>query len=255
MIPRAKEAALKALAIDETVADAHHALGIIFHLHEWNWSGAEREYRRALALNPGDTVAWSSYASLLGQLRHADAAIAEAQLIVERDPLSVYDRNTLSLQLSLARRFDQAIAEAEAGIELEPSHQGYCNLGYPLLALGRYDEAVQAFRQATIVAPADPLSQGYLGWALGLAGEKQEARAILDVLEQRQTQGYFSGWLMAHVNLGLGEHEEAIAWLQKAVEERDGLLVHMNVWWGVDPLRSDPRFQALLRRMNFPQQP
>ena len=253
VMPLAKEAALKALAIDETVADAHCALAGVLSLYEWDWTGAEREYRRALDLNPGDTLARGFYAHLLGCMGRPDASVAEARHAIERDPLSVFNRHVLADRLWLARRFDAAIAEARAGIELAPTyHMFYCDLGIALVGLGRHDEAVEALRQATTLAPGDPVSQGFLAWASGLAGHRQEARAILGDLERRRSREYFSGWLMVHVNLGLGEHEQAISWLQKAVEERDGLLAYINVWWGVEPLRSDPRFQALLRRMHFP---
>ncbi len=111
---------------------------------------------------------------------------------------------------------------------------------------------MEAFKQATIVSPGDPLSQGYRGWALGLAGQRQEARVIFGNLERRRTHEYFSGFMMAHVSLGLGDQEQAIFWLQKAAEERDALLPYCNVWFAFDPLRADPRFQALLQKMNFP---
>ena len=109
-----------------------------------------------------------------------------------------------------------------------------------------------ALRQAVVCARGDPLSQGYLGWALGLAGEKEEAQAILSQLKQRRTEGYFSAFLIAVVLIGLGEHDQAVEWSLKASEDRDGLLPWLQ-FPPFDPIRSDPRFQALLRRMNFPQ--
>ena len=253
VMPMAKEAALKALAIDETVADAHFTLAYVLELFEWNWTGAEREYRRALALNPGDTLARGNYALLLGKVRRADDSVAEAQHAIERDPLSLVPHFMLAQVLYLARRFHEAMAEAHAGIELEPAyHLFHWLLGWALGGLGRYDEAVEALRQATILAPGDPTAQAFLGWALALAGHRQEALTILGDLERRRTQEYFSGFLVAMVNVGLGEREQAISWLQKAAEERDALLPFLNTWPAVDPLRPDPRFQALLRRMNFP---
>ncbi len=255
VMPMAKEAALKALAIDETVADAHLAQAFVLGAYECNWAGAEREYRRALELNPGDTQARSNYADLLGRLGRADASVAEARHAIEYDPLSIIGRHFLAVVLYLARRFDAAMGEARAGIELEPTSHILCwNLGLALAGLGRYDEAVEAMRQATILAPGDPTAQAFLGWALGLAGHRQEALVILSDLERRRTQEYFSGWWMANVYLGLGDREQAISWLQKAAEERDVLLPYTNEWVPFDPLRSDPRFQALLRKMNFPAQ-
>ena len=216
VMPMAKEAALKALAIDETVADAHFALAFVLEIYEWNWAGAEREYRRALELNPGDTLARSSYALLLGNVGRADAGIAEARHAVDLDPLFVFNRFRLSLELYLARRFDAAMAEARAGIELESTnHLLYWNLGWALAGLGRYDEAVEAMRQATILAPGDPTAQVFFGWALGLAGQREEVLAIRTDLDRRRTQEYFSGFFMALVSVGLDQREEAISWLQK----------------------------------------
>ncbi len=146
------------------------------------------------------------------------------------------------------------LREAQAGLELDSHyHPFYWDLGWAHAGMGRHDDAIAALRHATSVAPGDPLSQGYFGWALGLAGQREEARRICEDLERRRTQEYFSGFLMAHVCLGLGEHEQAIVWLEKAAEARDGLLPFASTWIPLDPLRADPRFQALLRRMNFPE--
>ena len=253
VMPLAKEAALKALAIDETIADAHFGMATVLDYYEWNWTQAEQEYRRALELNPGDTQARSYYALLLARLGRADAGIAEARHAVDRDPLAVFSRWVLALVLYVAGRFEAVMAEAHAGIELEATyHLLYWDLGWALAGLGRYDDAVAALRQATNVAPGDPLSQAHLGWALGVAGQRQEALTIRTGLERRRTQEYFSGVLMACVNVGLGEHDRTISWLERAADERDALLPWLNVWIPFDPLRADPRFQALLQKMNFP---
>ncbi len=145
------------------------------------------------------------------------------------------------------------MAEARAGIELERAyHPFYWNLGVALVGLGRLGEAVEPLRQATTLAPGDLLSQGLLGWALGLAGQKQEALTIRSDLERRQTQEYVSGFVMALVNVGLGERDQAISWLEKGAEARDPNLTFLNRMLIMDPLRADPRFQALLQKMNFP---
>ena len=254
VMPEAKEAALKTLVLDETVADAHAALAVVLHFYDWDWAGAEREYRRALELNPGDTFARCAYANLLGTVGRVDESVAEARSAVEHDPVSPACRYTLQQAFVMARRFEEAIAESHAGIELDPSyHFLYMSLGWGLAGLGRHDEAVDAFRQQVIAAAGDPVAQGWLGWALGLAGHRQEALTILGDLEGRRSQEYVGGLLLACVSLGLDEHDQAISWLQEAAEERDGLMALVNTLPVFGPLRSDPRFQDLLRRMNFPQ--
>ena len=254
IMPEAKESALKALRLDETVADAHAALAFILHYYEWDWASAEREYRRALELNPGDADARSQYAVMLGQLGRADESGTEARTAVEADPLSPMSRLVLVVSLTMARRFDAAIAEAQVAIELDPGipllHQ--C-LAWGLAGLGRYDEAVEACRQATILAPGEPHPQANLGWACGLAGRGQEALTILTDLERRRRHEYIGGYLLAWASVGLGDDDRAISWLEQAVEDGDGLVPYLNTIFFFDPLRADSRFQALLRRMNFPE--
>ena len=254
-MPEAKESALRALALEETVFDAHTALAVVLHYYEWDWAGAVRAYRRALELDPGDTFARSHYAVLLGQLGRADESVTEGRAAVEGDPVAPFSRLMLAFTLIMARRFDSAITEAQAAIELESGyHPFHWVLGWALAGVARHDDAVAACRQATIVAPGDPGPQALLGTVLGLAGQRQEALTILADLEQRRTQEYVGGVLLAYVNLGLGDHVQAISWLQQAAEERDGLMTYLNTWFLFDPLRDDPRLQDLLKKMNFPQQ-
>ena len=253
VMPEAKESALKALAFEETVFDAHSALAVVLHYYEWNWAGAEQAYRRALELGPGDTFARSHYGVLLGQLGRADESVTEGRAAVGRDPVAPFSRFMLALILMMARRFDSAITEAQAAIELESGyHPFHWGLAWALAGVARYDDAVAACRQATIVAPGDPGPRALLGLMLGLAGRSQEALTILADLERRRTKEYVGGVLLAYVSLGLGDHVQAISWLQQAAEERDGLITYLNTLFLFDPLRSDPRFQALLRKMNFP---
>ena len=133
-------------------------------------------------------------------------------------------------------------------------HLFHRDLGLPLVSRGRYDEGVEALRRGATLSPGDLFPQAYLGWALGLAGQSREALTILEDLERRRIQSYVGGTLLAWVCAGLGDHDQAIAWLQRAAEERDGLLTFLNTLLAFDPLRSDPRFQALLKKMNFPTQ-
>ncbi len=253
VMPEAKEAALKALALDDTATDAHFGLGIVSD-YQWNWAEAEREYRRASALSPGGTYIRVSLALLLAKLGNAQQVVKEGREAVAADPLSPFVRYLFALALMLVRRFKETAVEARAGIELDPNHHvlHWC-VGWASAGQGQYDEATEAFETAVSLAPGDPISEALLGWALGLAGRQQEALRILEGLERRRSRGYVSGWNLAIVNVGTGNHDRAISELQQAAEDRDGLMTFNGQSFIFDPLRSDPRFQALLRKMNFPQ--
>ena len=252
VMPIAKDAALKGLELDESVSDPHFALAMVLHRYEWDWRGAEREFRRALELNPGDSLVRSFFADLPGCEGQHDEAIEEARRSLEYDPLSSLSRHRLLVALVEARRFEAALSEAQAAVDLEPAYRSfYWALAWANAGLGRHDGAVTALRQADTLAPG-PHSHGQLAWALGLAGQRDEALAIVGDLERRYDQEYVGGFTMAWASMGLGEHDQAIAWLQRAVEERDALLIYCGVMFFFDPLRQDPRFQAILRRVNLP---
>ena len=241
VMPMAKEAALKALALDESVGDGHFALAASLDFYEWKWTEAEREYRRALELNPGDTLARSFYADLLGRLGRADASVAEARHAVEREPLSVFGRHILAIKLYHARRFDDAIIQAFGNIELDPTyyvfHQG---LGWALAGLGRHEEAVAALGRALSLTPDDLLTQASVCLESGLAGQRHEAVTISENLDRRRANEYVAGVLMAIACLGLGDREQAMAWLYRAADERDPLLPYLNVWVRLIPPRRPP---------------
>ena len=248
-----KTAARKALAIDGAVAEAHAAMAIALHF-ERDWPGAEREYQRALRLNPGDEFARCSHMMLLSQVGRTDAGIIEGRQGVDLNPISVVLRHYLADGLYIARQYEAAVDEANAGLELEPNYYHfYWDLGWSWAGLGDYEEAVAALRRGASRSSNDPLTYAFLGWALGLAGRREEAKEVLRDLEQRREEGSFSGFLLALVHLGLEDREKAVSALQRAEEERDVLIPFINVWPALDPLRSDPRFRDLVRRMNFPQ--
>ena len=173
-MPQAKASALKALAIDETLGDAHSALAFVLDFYEWGRAGAEAEYRRALELSPADTAfARGFFAQMLYQSGRSDEAIREARRVVDLDPLSLLGRYFLSLAFGFARRFDEAIAEAHAALKLEPNYYLLqLAKGWGLAGQGQQGVAVEAFRQAAKLAPDDPLPQAYLGWGLGISGER-----------------------------------------------------------------------------------
>ena len=167
VMPLAKQAARRALDLDDTVADGHVALAVVLEHFEWKWAEAERHYRRALGLNPADSLARGAYAVLLAIVGRSDAAVEEARQARERDPLSFLAHHHLALVLSIVRRYDEARVEAQAGIELEPNGPMlYVHLGRALAGQGQHEAAVDALRQATTVAPDDPMAQAAFGTAL-----------------------------------------------------------------------------------------
>ena len=241
LMPLAKEAASKAIALDESLAEAHYAQALVLDFYEWDWPSAEAAFRRALELNSGDPMIRSRLADLLSRQGRAEEAAAAARQAVALDPLPAASRFFLAMALVSSRRFDEALTEAEAAIELEPRNQSlYTALGWAKAGLGRHDEAVGALRQATRVAPDDPHSDGHLAVVLGNAGNQAGAKTIQRNLQRRRDEEFVSGFLMAQVSVALGDHEQAIVWLETAAQERDTLMPYLNVWPARDPLRADP---------------
>ena len=256
VMPQAKEAAARAIALDETVADAHYSLAMVRQSFDWDWSGAEREFRRALALAPGHSRARSNYALLMLAMDrvNTDAAIREARRAVELDPLSSQVRHQLAFSLAATGQFEAVGEEGQKLVELNPTlFLGYWYVGAALVAESRHQEAVDVIRQGWNRADGDPFAGGVFGWACALAGLRDEALSIVRQFEERRAEGYCPASMIAAIHGALGGHDEAFTWLSRAYDERDGLLFVVNVLWIFDPLRTDPRFQDLLRRMNFPQ--
>ena len=249
VMPRAQEATRRALALDDSEAGAHYASALVLQYYERDWAGAEQAYRRALALNPGDGAVRSSFSMALGCLGRADESLSEARRAVELDPVSAYTNRALALSLLSARRFDEAAEQARKTLDLDPAYLlAYVDLGMAAAAMGDPQEAVRVCREAHQLAPDEAWLESVLGWAYALAGQREEALKILQHRKQRGSTPFFMGVLC----LGLGEQSQALGYLEQAWEDRDGLLPFINVSFSFDPLRSDPRFQALLRRMNFP---
>ena len=252
--PRAKAAAERALELDDGLAEARAVLAGIRSMYEWDWAGAEREYRRALELDRNSAITHQWYAYHLAAMGRHDEAVAEARRGLELDPLNPVGRVVLADQLLHARRYDRAIAESEKALEIDPDlDQARGILESIYTQLGRYEDAVAVRREritragtnaeAAVVA----LEQAYA--ALGPLGYW---RWRLAGLEQAATRGYVAPSEFAAVYAALGHNDAAFEWLERAYEERDAMDL-LNVWPGYDPLRSDPRFDDLLRRMNFPE--
>jgi eukaryotic-like serine/threonine-protein kinase len=250
--PKAKEAAQKALEIDDSLAEAHASLGLIKSDYEWDWSGAEREFQRAIELNPGYATAHHWYGMDLWVMGRVEEAIAELKRALELDPLSLVTNRNLGLALFYARQYDQAIEQERKTLELEPNFVGaHENLGLAYIQKSMYKEGIEEFEKELVIRPGDSSALSGLGYAYAVAGRRQEAQKVLDRLNELSKQKYFPAVDRAIIYVGLGEKDKAFEWLKKSYEDRSLVLGDIKVHPIFDPLRSDPRFTDLLRRMNL----
>jgi TolB-like protein/Tfp pilus assembly protein PilF len=252
-LSRGKPAALKAVGLDDSLAEAHASLAIIAETLEWDWPTAEREYKRALELNPGYAAGHHWYASYLMYLGRFDEGIAEAQRARELDPLSLAINNALGGRLLLAGRENEAIEQIQKTLEMDPNFApAHTSLGYAYLSKGMQEEAIREFQKGVALSGSDPEESTDLGYAYAVVGKRGEAKRILAKLKRKRERGFVSPAALGIVSGALGEKDEAFAWLDEAYKLRDPQLVYLKVGPKYTPLRSDPRFQDLLRRMGLP---
>jgi serine/threonine protein kinase/Tfp pilus assembly protein PilF len=248
--PRAKEAALKALELDETLAEAHTALAFIQTDFDWDWPGAERESQRAIELNPGYARAHMVYGYHLYRLGRFQEGIAEEKRGLELDPLSLLDNRVLGQAFLAARQYDLAIEQFRKTLELDPNFAGgHQLLGEAYLRKSMYKEGLAEIEKELAIFPNSTPALSQLGYGYALEGRRAEAQKVLDQLNERSKQRYVSPANRAIIYVALGEKDKAFEWLEKGYEERS--VVAIKVSQVYDPLRSDPRFTDLLRRMNL----
>jgi serine/threonine-protein kinase len=254
-MPKAKQYALKALEIDPTLAEAHTSLGTVRFLADWNWPEAERDFRRALELNPGDVEAHRMYSAYLSAMGRAEEALAEIRRAQELEPLpAVATHITVGWTFYYARRYDQAVQECGEILESAyDSASAHDCLGLSYLAKKMYEKAIAECQRAVDLSGNDLNRAVGLARAHALAGNKAAARYALNELRARAKQGYVPASLFAQINLALGEKKEGLAWLEKAYADRDVYLVRLKVEPAFDSVRSDPAFQDLMRRLHLPQ--
>jgi len=247
---QAEEAASRALEIDNELAEAHAALGFVKH-YNWDWAGAEQEFKLAIELNPNYANAHSFYASFLISRGRVEEAIAEATRAQELDPFSLSISTHRAFVLENARRYDEAIEQFRRVIAMDPNnYQAHWFLSHTYAAAGRFDEAIAASEKAVAISRT-PGALGFLGMHYGLAGRKAEANKILNELLELNRRRYVTPPALANVYIGLGDKDQAFFWLEKAYQERSNYMVYLKVFPADDPLRSDPRFDDLLRRIGL----
>jgi serine/threonine-protein kinase len=254
LLPRAKSAALEALRLDDTLAEAHGVLGAVLGAGEFDWPGAERECRRALELNPSSANVRYFYASwYLQPLGRMEEALTEIRRAVELSPLDSLFNAHVGYCLHAAGQFEAAIAQLQHAIDLDPT------FWYPVWLLssayalrGRHDEALAAAEKAKELSGGLPPAVGVLGRAYALAGRTAEARQLLEELIVRRRSSYVPASAIAMIHRGLGNFEKALELWTTGVDEHDVLLaVSLRAEPGYDPLRSHPAYRALLRKMNL----
>ena len=253
-LSRAKTAALRAIELDETLTEPHASLAFIAETHEWEWATAEREYKRALELNPSDARTHNWYAGYLMYVGRFDDGISEAKCARDLDPLSLPINNALAGRLLAGSRYDEALKQVQKTLELDahfaPAHQ---TLGWVYLHSGNQEEAIREFQSALqLTGTADADLQLDLGIAYAVTGKRDEARRILAKLENLHEQGGVPSGSVGILHGALGESNEAFAWLEKAYEERDPQLTYIKAGRRFEPLRKDPRFSELVHRLGLP---
>ncbi len=251
-ITKAKQAATKALEIDDELGEAHGALAHILYTYDWDHRAAEKEYQRALDLSPNDAVQHRDYAMFLVSTGRPDEALRQVQRALELDPLSSDIGMVLARIYMYRREFDQAVAQSRRVIDRDPrAYEAYSNISASLAGKQLYQEAVAASEKACALSGREAAPLAYLGYALGAMGAKVEAEKILRELEEKSRKSYVSPTHLATVCMGLGKKEQALAWLDRAYEERSLWLVGIATDLRFDSLRSDPRFTALLKKTGF----
>ena len=251
--PLAKEAVLKALALDDTLVDAHSTLAQVYQ-SERNWAGTEQQCKRALALNPNYALGHYRYSLFLSRARRHEEAVAEISRASELDPLSPTLMSVVGQALMFARRYDESRQALLKALELDPNFfPAHLQLADGYAAQGKFAQSLAELEKAASVSPRDPQVQAFLGYVYAKSGRKEDAERVLKEMKVESQRRYVSGYLVALVCIGLGKNEEALQWLERAYQQNDYQLSWISVSPEFDPLRSDPRFADLVRRADPPQ--
>jgi serine/threonine-protein kinase len=250
--PKVKMAATTALEMDESLSEAHTSLAFTRHRFDWDWSGAEKEFKRAIQSNPSYASAYHWYSLLLRQMGRAEESFAAIKRAQELDPLSLVINTDLGTHFYYARQYDQAIAYHQKTLEMNPNFaRVYIDLGTAYEQKGMYKEAIAAFQKGVLLSGGNSLIMASLGHAYAVSGRREEAQKILRELQDQTKQRYVLPYAIALIYMGLDEKDRTFEWLEKAYEERSGWLVFLNISPLFDPLRDDSRFGQLLKKIGL----
>ncbi|MBV9436530.1 MAG: tetratricopeptide repeat protein, partial [Acidobacteria bacterium] len=247
----AKAAAHRALEMDESLAAAHNALAMSLFAYDWDWTGAEKEFQRAIALNPNYAQAHQWYAQYLRTMGRQDAAVEELKHAEELDPISPVIAGGSG---RYGKQYDVMIEHAKEKLELDPnSFATYRMLGTAYALKGMYRESIAAYQKARDLSAGAPHSLADLGYTYAICGKRAEALNVIGELEELSKHRYVSPYYFALIYTGLGEKDTAFTWLQKAVGERSISLASFRTGEELANLRSDARYRELLNRIGLPQ--
>jgi Tfp pilus assembly protein PilF len=253
-IPRARASALKAIEIDPNLASAHAVLAYVKAAGDWDWTGAEAGFRRALAINSNEVLTHQNYGALLVVLGRFDEAREEFARARKIDPLSPLTATMSLWPLFEGRRYHDAIREARTLVLLDSTaNSPRMVLGQALTMIGDHDAAIAELRKAIELDPSNPFPLGWLALAYGAAGRRDDALGVLRGLQADERDGkYIQPYTYAIVHIGLGEKTKALEWLEIGFQRRSDEMAFLKVDPGLDLLRGEPRFRALLAKMAFP---
>jgi serine/threonine-protein kinase len=245
--------ARKAIALDDTLAEAHASLAWSLFIYEWDLDDATREFQRAIELDPRYAAAHQWYAFLLASRGKFDEALLEAHTAQENDPASVSVRRSLGYCYVYARKYERARYHLSRAIAMNPTaEESYRIQGLILTMLGEYSEAERVLREAfELASPGTTYTKATLAYSLARGGDKTFALKVRDELLEKRKHDYVSPVELATVSVALGELEQAVDWCELAAEEKRGWVMYLGVHPVVDPLRQNPRFQALVRKMGL----
>ena len=251
--PKGKAAAITALHLDPDLAEAHTPLAALMWLHDWQWEGAETEFKRSLELGPTYPTANHWYAEYVTTMGRHEEAIARMNKGQELDPLSLIINVAVGWAFYLARRYDEAIEQLRRTIELDPNYAvTYWILGLVLRKTGCYEQAIIEGEKGVKLSGGSPLMRAALAHTFGSAGRTKEAFQMLDDLTELAKQKYVAPYFFAGIHIGLRENDCAIEYLEKSYEEHSHWLIYLHIDPSMDGLRDDPRFQVLLQRVGVP---
>lgn len=250
--PRAKTAALKALELDDSLAEAHSSLGMTLLFYEWKWPEAEQEFQRAIALNPNYPLAHTWYALNLAAMGRLKEALDHAQRAQEMDPVSLIVNTELGRVFYLNRQYDRAVDVYRKVVILDPQFaRAHTRLGITYAAMRAFSDAIDELEKARRLSGPDPYLRGTLGYVQALSGNRRAARKQIEELIQRSGCQYVPAYGIALICIALGDHADALDWLAKAYQYRSPHLKCAKSDPLLDPVRSDPRFAKLLRQMGL----